>query len=399
MDAAYKAADTTLGNRITEVEGKLANVSNVMDFIGARTVAVSDEGVITVTAVDNETFNKGDVVVDNGGKEFVYDGEAWHEFGYADGNTAAIEDLQGRMTTAEGEIDQAQADISALQTAVGTKLATADFNTWKGTHETDHAKTATEITAEITAAVNGEKSAREAADLEINNKIGDATTAAAGTVYGAIADAKQVGTDAAADAAAVAGRMDVAEPKITTLQDIVNGYTAKDSIKTAVEAAQNAADDAQDAADAAQEAADKAQSEVDTLEGVVAGVKATAEDAQTRVAAVEGRMTTAEGEIDSIQDVLNGYTIKSSVKTAIEAAQTQADKGVADAATAQAAADKAQGEVDALESVVAGVKSTAEDAQTRVAAIEADYVKVANNSLCFGDSMIIFNCGSATEVI
>lgn len=132
MDKAYQAADTELDSRLDTVEAKLANVSNVMDFIGARTVSEA-EGVITVTAVDNETFNKGDVVVDNVGKEYVYDGEAWHEFGYADANTASIKGLQGRMNTAESEIDTLQADIltkadkeafETYQTTVGNTYAT-----------------------------------------------------------------------------------------------------------------------------------------------------------------------------------------------------------------------------------------------------------------------------------
>lgn len=49
---------------------------------------------------------------------------------------------------------------------------------------------------------------------------------------------------------------------------------------------------------------------------------------------------------------------------AIQAAKDQADKGVADAATAQAAADKAQGEVDALETYVGTFETpTGEDGQ------------------------------------
>ncbi len=400
MDAAYKAADTTLGNRITEVEGKLANVSNVMDFIGARTVAVSDEGVITVTAVDNETFNKGDVVVDNGGKEFVYDGEAWHEFGYADGNTAAIETLKGRMDTAEDDIDQAQADISALEEAVGTKLATETFNTWKGTHEADHAKTATEITTEITTAVNGEKSAREAADLEINTKIGaNGDAATANTVYGAIADAKKTGEDAAAAAAGAVGRLDIAEPKITTLQNIVNGYSETGSIKAAVEAAQNAAD-------AAQDAADKAQGEVDTLEGVVSTLrgeydvtKALATTNEAAISALTSRVGTAEGNITTLQGIVaTGNDSNAKLREAITDLQgivkTGADANAAlrsDLTTLQGVVNHATTGLAATKAIADEAKSDAEDAQGRVAAIEADYLKAAD--------AYIFNCGTSTTII
>lgn len=263
MDAAYKAADTSLGNRITDVEGKLANVSNVMDFVGARAVTIAPEtGVITVTPAEGETFSKGDVVVNNDGKEYVYDGSVWHEFGYADGNTAAIEALQGRMTTAEGDIDQAQADITALESAVGTKLPTETFNAHVNG---DHAKTATEITTEITNAVNGEKTAREAADKAITDQIGTKTDAAtANTVYGAIADAKKAGTDAEAKATENAAAIQVINE--TTIPGITANYQAADkAITDQIGTGFDATNTVAAKVKAAQDAADGAQADVDAL--------------------------------------------------------------------------------------------------------------------------------------
>lgn len=377
IDEAYKAADTTLGNKITAIEDKLADVTNVMDFVGAG-------------AELPETAQKGDVYVinegDDAGKEFVYDGTAWVEFGFATANETAIANLQDRMDTAEDAIDD-------LEAVVAAKLASGDFDTWKQSHENDHANKQ----SAITEAINAEKTARETAINGINNKIGtadDAVTAA--TVYGAIAAAKQAGIDADAKAAGAVGRLDLVEPKVTTLQDIVNGYTDKGSIKTAIEAAASAAATADGKAVAADEKAVDAQTRVGVLETTtVPGVKTIAENAQTRVAAVEVRMTDAEGNITTLQNIVSGYTDAGSVKAAIDAAANAASVADGKAVAAQQAADKAQGEVDALETVVAGVKTTAEDAQTRVAAIEADYVKATD----LVNDYYIFNCGSSTTVV
>lgn len=101
----------------------------------------------------------------------------------------------GSVTAAQNEIAAAQGEIAALKTAdeeinegLGKKLDTETFNSLKSTHETGHAKPANEITSEITDAVNGEKSAREAADAAINEKIGSSYSKTA-TVEMAIAAA------------------------------------------------------------------------------------------------------------------------------------------------------------------------------------------------------------------
>jgi hypothetical protein len=139
--ATLQGADVTLGNRIGAVEAKLTNVANVMDFIGTRTVTIDEETkAITVTPINDETFNKGDVVVDGNGKEYVYDGTTWHEFGYADSNAAAISGLQSRMGEAEGNIatlqgglaqeiiDREQADTLLQQNVASTYETIANVN-------------------------------------------------------------------------------------------------------------------------------------------------------------------------------------------------------------------------------------------------------------------------------
>ena len=62
-----------------------------------------------------------------------------------DGLLSALESALEGLINAEATARQ-QAD-AGLQSQIDTKLATETFNTWKGTHENDHAGTATEITA------------------------------------------------------------------------------------------------------------------------------------------------------------------------------------------------------------------------------------------------------------
>lgn len=388
MDTAYKAADEALDGRLDTVEAKLANVTNVMDFRGA------------VTALPEVAdYQNGDVIVvtdgDDKGKEYVLSNGAWVEFGNTDANSSAIAALQGRMDTAESDIDAAEKDIEDLQAAVATKLATETFNNWKDSHEDDHAKTATEITSEIATAVNGEKTRAEAAEKAINDKIGtlpsDYTTLVAG-----IKAAKDQADKGVTDAAAVAGRMTTAEGNITTLQSVVNGYTGEGSIKTAIEAAQNAADNAQDAAD-------KAQGDVNTLADVVnnettglAATKAIADKNKVDLAALTTRVGTAESNITTLQGIVEtGTDSNANLRSAITDLQTLTGTTGAirqEIADAKKAGTDAAAAVDALaKGQVATNKTNIEDHETRIAAIEGDYLKAADT--------YIFNCGSSTTVV
>lgn len=316
----------------------------------------------------------------------------------------------GRVKVAEGKIASLEAADEAIEEELGKKLAADTFTTWKGTHETDHAKTATEITTEITTAVSGEETARKAADKAITDAIG---TSADGkdvaTVYGAIADAKAAGTGAASEAERAHSRLDVVEPKVSTLQDLVDGYSDKGSIKAAVDAAQKAADDAQDAAD-------KAQGEIDALELVVGnaetGLAATKSIADknkadiadltttvsgtnglaTRIGALEttvdtqttglkDRMTAAEGKIQSLQ-TLTGDSAKGN--EALHTELTRVAEMVDNTTTGLAATKTIADRADA--------KSI--DNASRIKAIEDDYVKATD----LVNDCYIFNCGTATTV-
>ena len=382
---AREDADKAIDERLVEVEAffkttdgetldtALDTLKEIQDYLNGEGSAT--DGIIS-RVVQAETD------IDNLEKEFNTD--------------------TGRVKVAENKIAALEAKDTELNNAIGTKLATSDFETWKGTHENGHAKTAAEITSEINTAVSGEKSAREVADALINEKFG-ADYSKDATVASAVADAKAAGTGAASEAARAHGRLDVVEPKVTTLQDIVDGYSTKSSIKTAVDAAQKAADDAQDAAD-------KAQGEIDALELVVgnettglAATKAIADGAAAKATENAGRLDTAESEIDALQAIVSADGGNSNAKLREDITDLQTLTG--DAAKGNEALhtelSRVAGLVDNTTTGLAATKAIADQNKTdigifngKVTAIENDYVKASD---LVGD-LYVFNCGTATTV-
>ena len=304
----------------------------------------------------------------------------------------------GRVKVAEGKISALEAEDVRLAGVIDTKLTATDFTSWKATHEADHAKTATKITEEITAAVNGEKTAREAADAAIEEKIGGSYSKTS-TVADAISAVSTVANRADAKSVANAGRLDAVEPKVTTLQDIVDGYASKGSIKTAIEAAQSAAE-------VADGKAVQAQNEVDALEGVVSTLrseydvtKALATTNEAAISALDNRVGTAEGNITTLQGIVQtGNDSNANLRSAITSLQELTkDGGVIRNAIAEAkqAGVDAANAVDALsKGQVATNKTNIEGLDSRVTAIANDYVKASD----FVGDFYVFNCGSSTEV-
>jgi len=401
MDTAYKKAVSDEAQARDDADKALdARLDKVETFFATAEGETLDTALDTL--VEIQEYLNGDGSATGGIIERVAQAETDIDNLEKEFNTDA-----GRVKVAEGKISALEARATDIEKDVDTKLATETFTTWKTDHEDDHAGTATAITAEIAAAVLVEENARKAADKSITDAIG---TSADGkdvaTVYGAIADAKAAGTGAASEAARAHERLDVVEPKVTTLQDLADGYTGKGSIKTAVDAAQKAADDAQDAAD-------KAQGEIDALELVVgnettglAATKAIADKNKadiadlttavsgtnglaTRITALEtsvdtattglkDRMTAAEGSIKTLQD-LTGDAAKGN-----EALHTELTRvaGLVDNTTTGLAATKV---------IADRADAKAIDNADRLDVIEGDYLKEAD--------LFIINCGSASTVL
>lgn len=130
-----KAEDKKLSDAIAELKSDIGNLENVMNFRGAvealpAVAGYEDGDVIVVTAGDNK------------GKEYVLSNGAWVEFGNTDANSAAISALQGRMTTAEADIDALESsratktelasEVKALEDAIDLKADKTALNSTNG---------------------------------------------------------------------------------------------------------------------------------------------------------------------------------------------------------------------------------------------------------------------------
>ena len=178
---------------------------------------------------------------------------------------------------------------TGLQNQINTKLASADFTSWKNTHESGHAKSASEITTEITNAVNGEKTLREQADAAINNKIGgsfDATNTVAKAITAAEAAAKSHAESKATAAQTAA----IAEAEA---KDVARAQAAATALSNAVSALESKI--------STDDAATLASAKAYTDEKVAAEAKLRS-DADT---ALDNKITALRTEIGNLSNVMN----------------------------------------------------------------------------------------------
>ena len=277
-----EAADNALDGRITSVENKLKDVTNVMDFRGAVSAKP--------TAVDG--YQDGDVIVvtegDDAGKEFVLSDGAWVELGSTSASDAAIAALQDRMdeveenkadkTALEGEVSAREAADAILQGNIDTLsgTVTANKNAFDSYKETNDARV---------KAVEDKNSAQDTTIGGINTRVeaieGDYLKAADKTALEGKVTAeenarKEADTALGERIDGVVERVGAAEGKIQTLEG--KATTAEQNIS------KNAEDIA--AMDAAYKAAD--QTLTDDL------------------AALAGRVTTAESDIDNLETAVAG---------------------------------------------------------------------------------------------
>lgn len=157
-----KAADAALEGKITDLTNKIGTLTNIMNFRGA----VASKNAITDPV-------EGDVIAvtagDDAGKEFIYSDGAWVEFGYTDGNAAAIsalqtetESLKTRMTSAEGKLTTIQGTgDGSISKAAGDALASA--KSYADTKKTEVVGTAGDASSDAT--VSG---AKKYADEKVN---------------------------------------------------------------------------------------------------------------------------------------------------------------------------------------------------------------------------------------
>ena len=147
-DEKVAVVSTALGT----LEGKIGNLSNIMNFLGTTTTALSNGSTTSKITVDSKevTAVKGDVVV-YGNKEFVFDGSKWAEIGDVSAQATAITNLQNTVgtkpstptmdTTLWEEVADLRSDLGESSAAAGTGSAFARIKaleTWKSSHATEY---------------------------------------------------------------------------------------------------------------------------------------------------------------------------------------------------------------------------------------------------------------------
>lgn len=147
-DEKVAVVSTALGT----LEGKIGNLSNIMNFLGTTTTALSNGSTTSKITIDSKevTAVKGDVVV-NGNKEFVFDGSAWAEIGDVSAQATAITNLQNTVGTKPStptmdntlweEVADLRSDLGESNAAAGTGSAFArikTLETWKSSHATEY---------------------------------------------------------------------------------------------------------------------------------------------------------------------------------------------------------------------------------------------------------------------
>lgn len=157
---------------------------------------------------------------------------------------------------------------------------------------------------------------------------------------------------------------------IAALKDVVDGYTAKGSIKAAVDAAKKAADDAQGEIDALElvvgtKTADHGTvyGEIDSLKNALAQHEKDAADTYATQTAVNA----ISGDVEKLNAAVSGYEGEGAIKAAVDAAAAKGQAGID-------AAEAAQGEIDALEAVVGSKSddSTKDTVYGAIAKVAAD---------------------------
>lgn len=293
------------------LEGKISENDESTDLVTAAQVVtyVSETAKVTLTASTTEG-NEGIVIDPNGSESTSF--------------TIGID--QTKIATKKYVDDEIEGAIDALSAADGVI-----------TTLTKTVNTAQENAAASEAAAKAAQAAAEAAKGEATA----AKTEAAGSKTAAEAastQAAQSATSSSESAAAAAASKEAAEASASAADTSAKAAAASEAAATASQAA------AEKAADDAEAAAADAAAAKTTVEGFESTLNAAS---LNKSGTLEGKFTiTTEGTV-------KGGLTKIEITDAglgklITDAQTQADKGVADAATAQKAAEDASAAVNTL---------------------------------------------------
>lgn len=369
LDERVDAVEGTVGNhsdRITAVEGKLAGVGGIFNFVGSK----SQDEFANIKAED---YDVGDVFIVDGVKEYVcveveVEGvktKKWEVLGDPNGVTALegrVETLESWKGTTSTAIAEMGTDISNAKTAI-QNLGTKD--------------------TELENAIAGKASKTELADVDaktatnaqdIRKVEGDISTI--NTTLAGKADKTTVESDLNEIRSTVNGKADKA-----TVENIVANYATKEEVTQGLGAkvdtsAYNTKMSQLDSADetnanaiaGVKATADKAKDDLAALTSVVAD-KASAQsvtDLTGRVSKNESDISANTQAINGLSGSITGLTSNKADKTAVEAL----DKEVK--ANAKAISDHAA-EYEALAGRVT-------KAETDVAKAQEDATKGINDA-------------------
>lgn len=282
------------------------------------------------------------------------------------------EGVQTNLNATNTRVDAAEADIEALQTAVGTG-GTVDEKIADAKEEIIGSASDSVTTTTIHGALNAAAAAKSAAE------------AAQGTADSAAAQAAQNKTDISD----LNTRLTGAEADIDNLQAAVNTLNANDKTVGSV--------DYKVAQEVAKILNDNDPSDIDTLEEIaawitsdttgaasmakdIADIKTKNQSQDTLIEGLDAEIETnkqaAAKAVSDLETALKGdaetYTDLGKAEDAIIAAKAQADKGVADAAAASTAAAKVQTNLNATNTKVAAAEADIGDLKTRMNTAEGE---------------------------
>lgn len=329
----------------------------------------------------------------------------------------AIDDVEARLDVIEGtgagSIEKAKADAIATAAAdAATKAGTAESNaktytnteitkdrerltaieTKNSTQDSEISENTSAITKEVTDrtnAVSALDTAYKAADKAINDKIGGSYSSSA-TVHAAIIDAKKAGTDAASavstlettkvdkntreiatNASEIAKNKKAISDEVTRATEVEADFESRIST---METFWDTTEDSDGVVNKLKEIQDYIASDTTGAATMAGNIQKNAQDIaalqnivkdggtlEARVAQAEADIGAVEGRVDTLEATVTGYDGTNTVKKAIDAVSTRAEKGITDAATAD-------GKAVAAQNTANDVKAAVEHATTGLAA-------------------------------
>lgn len=388
-DAEVETIRQALDARVTAIEGSLGDngdVSNTIDTIKDRLDVIegTETGSIKKAVADATTELKA----------------------YAD--TAETDAISAAETYTNTEVAKDRERLTAVESANSTQDAAISANT---------------------SAIEKEVTDRTNADTAINEKIGGSYSKTA-TVHAAIEEAKKAGTDAASavstlENGAVKTNTENITKNATAIADVESDLAEEIARATGVEADfeeristmevfWDTTEDSDDVVNKLKEIQDYIKSDETGAATMAGNIQANAQaitalqnivkdggTLEVRVDSAEADIDAVEGRADTLEATVSGYDGTNTVKKAIDAVSTRAEKGITDAAAADEKAGAAQDTADAVKAAVentttglAATKKIADDTASDLSALTTR-VETAEGNITTIQGIVTGNDGNS----